>query len=83
MATLNIHIDLATKAVIGASVDGKMLSGVASVNLGNRSVSINDKDGRDLLADVKNDVTAPGHSKAQLDIAKAFGLGEAAASNKS
>ena len=83
MATLNIHVDLDTNLVTGVSLGNKVLAGVASVMLGNKSVTVRDKDGRDLLADVKNDGTFPGHSKAQLDIGKAFGLGDAAASDKS
>jgi hypothetical protein len=73
MGTIQIFVDLATSCVTGASVDGKMLEGVASVRLGNKCIFIQDSAGRDLLADAgKADDSAP--TPTQLSIATAFGF---------
>ena len=75
MKTLFLRYDLDSLTFIGGHIEGKWLDGLASVALGTGSVSLRDREGRDLLADpAKADESSPDHTKAQLDVAQAFGF---------
>ncbi|MBA4189512.1 MAG: hypothetical protein C0467_16105 [Planctomycetaceae bacterium] len=75
MATLHIMYDLEKKQFIGASTAGQFLSGLGSIVLRNGSLSVLDINGHDLLGTSQANTVPPAeHSKAQADIAEAFGV---------